>query len=91
MRVAPVPVPGSSSRPASRRGPDGQTRQTGVVVVAVVVWIAAVLATALGIAVVRSRSVLGVVAGLLLFVLAAGFVVVGTFLLLVSSSGASSP
>lgn len=67
------------------------TRQTGAVVVTVVVGVAAVLATVLGVAVVRSRSVLGVVAGLLLFVLAAGFVVVGTFLLLLSSSGAASP
>ena len=61
-------------------------------VVTVVVWVGALLAAALGVAVVRSRTVLGVTAGLPLFVLAVGLAVVGTFfVVLLSNPGAASP
>ena len=61
-------------------------------VVTVVVWVGALLAAALGVAVVRSGTVLGVIAGLLLFVLAAGLAVTGTFfVVLLGSPGAASP
>lgn len=60
--------------------------------VVIVVWIGALLAVALGVAVARSRTVLGVTAGLLLFVLGTGLAVVGTFfVVLLSSPGAASP
>lgn len=60
--------------------------------VVIVVWVGALLAAALGVAVVRSRTVLGVTAGLLLFVLGTGLAVVGTFfVVLLSNPGAASP
>ena len=60
-------------------------------VVTVVVWVGALLAAALGVAVVRSRTVLGVTAVLLLFVLAAGLAVAGTFFVVLLGSPGTSP